>query len=100
MESIERVSCVGDMSQSTECSNYYCAVCRGLLSGKFKKGVVPDPSGSRIGWVDANANSRINQAHPSFALYAEKDSFWSLLDSMEAIADSVGWSECSFHFLC
>ena len=36
--------------------------------------------------------SRVSQAHPSLATYAQKESFWHLLDTMQAVATSA---QCS-----
>ncbi len=60
------------------------------MTGKFKRGEVPDSNTSRIGWVEANSSNRGNQSHPVFSQYSHKDSFWSLLDAMQDIATSEG----------
>ena len=70
-----------------------CCILRGLLTGKFKRGQVPDAKDSRIGWVEENKGARINQSHPSLAEYADKESFWALLDTMEKIGSDTG--ECT-----
>ena len=63
---------------------------RGLLTGKFERGVMPDdPSSSRVAWVVAE-QSRTNQSHPSLSMYADKDEFWELLDAMKKIATAHG----------
>lgn len=64
-------------------------VCRGLLTGKFKRGEVPDPATSRVGWTTAQKKFA-SQSHPSLADYADSDTFWSLLSSMEDIASATG----------
>lgn len=74
-----------------KCQNSLSDFClSGLLSGKFKRGEVPDPSGSRIGWVKQDEENRSNQSHPSLAQYADKESFWCLLDTMQSIAQATG----------
>ena len=51
---------------------------------------MPDPAGSRVGWVEQDKAKRTTQASPSLAQYADKESFWSLLECMEAIASATG----------
>lgn len=62
--------------------------CRGLLTGKYERGIVPsDPNSSRIAWVEADKSSRSNQSHPSLTQYADKDEYWELIKAMKEIAD-------------
>lgn len=61
----------------------------GLLSGKYKRGVKPDAE-SRVGWVEGDKKKRTTQASPSLSDYADKESFWALLEAMEAIANATG----------
>ena len=64
---------------------------RGLLTGKFERGVFPsDPSTSRVAWVEANEQGRTNQSHPSLSKYSKDENFWMLLDNMKIIAKSHG----------
>ena len=68
---------------------------RGLLTGKFHRGQPPpDPSSSRVAWVEADKQSRTNQSHPNLSEYADKEQFWELLDVMRQIADSHGKRGC------
>ena len=66
----------------------YCS--SGLLSGKFKRGETPDPSDSRVGWVEQDKGKRVTQASPSLSQYADKEDFWELLGCMETIAKETG----------
>ena len=71
---------------------------RGLLTGKFKRGLTPrDPTSSRVAWVEADRSSRKNQSHPSFSEYGDKDEFWKLQDTLEAIAKNHGTKHCTLH---
>ena len=54
---------------------------------------MPDSS-SRVGWVEQDKEKRKNQAQPSLAQYADKESFWELLDAMQAIATETGTCVC------
>lgn len=54
---------------------------------------MPD-AGSRIGWVEEDRGKRVTQASPSLAQYADKDSFWCLLETMESIAKATGMLSC------
>ena len=71
------------------CVHVHVCTCRGLLTGKFKRGEVPDPATSRVGWTTAQKKFA-SQSHPSLADYADSDMFWSLLSSMEDIASATG----------
>ena len=74
----------------------YTHTFRGLLTGKFHRGQPPpDPSSSRVAWVEADKQSRTNQSHPNLSEYADKEQFWELLDVMRQIADSHGKRQCS-----
>jgi len=62
---------------------------RGLLTGKFQRGQPPpDPSSSRVAWVEADQQSRTNQSHPSLSQYGGNEQFWDLLDAMRRVAEA------------
>lgn len=66
---------------------------RGLLTGKFERGVsLDDPNSSRVAWVEAE-QSRTNQSHPSLSKYADKEQFWQLQDTLKQIAEIHGKQE-------
>ena len=51
---------------------------------------------SRVGWVEGDKKKRTTQASPSFSDYADKESFWALLDAMETIAKATGLNKDAF----
>lgn len=69
---------------------------RGLLAGKFERGVKPDdPNSSRVAWVEADSQSRTNQSHPSLSQYSDDDQYWDLIQKMKEIAASHGIFHCA-----
>lgn len=67
---------------------------RGMLTGKFKRNVVPDEKGSRAGYLDAmKKQGKIYFSH--WEDVAHQDSFWTLMDLIKNIAKKHGMVEHS-----
>jgi aryl-alcohol dehydrogenase-like predicted oxidoreductase len=60
----------------------------GLLTGKFERGVIPDPSSSRVAWVSADSKDRTNQSHPSLSQYSDSEQYWDLIKKMKEISEA------------
>lgn len=60
----------------------------GWLSGKFKRGVVPDTA-SRVGQVEAGTVKRL-QSNPSYSEFADSEKIWAILARLEEIALAHG----------
>ncbi|KAL3847197.1 hypothetical protein ACJMK2_018120 [Sinanodonta woodiana] len=63
----------------------------GLLTGKFKRGEIPDKTKSRIGFIHTD-ETRALMCAPAWSNYAENEVYWNLLDVMEKIAVARGKS--------
>lgn len=55
----------------------------GLLTGKFKRGDVPDPGSSRIGYMlSKNAFGQLG----AWTTYSESDQYWEIIDLLKDIS--------------
>ena len=62
---------------------------RGMLTGKYKRGVRPNPKEGRIGVV-AQDESKAMQIAPAWSQYDQNDEYWKLVEGMEKIAKDTG----------
>ncbi|KAJ8310894.1 hypothetical protein KUTeg_012759 [Tegillarca granosa] len=61
----------------------------GVLTGKFKRGEKLDTEKSRIGFISKD-ESKAMQAAPAWSQYADKESYWKLIEYMDQIAKNHG----------
>ena len=92
------VACTHPPSSSPPPTHTQTHTCSGLLTGKFSRGETPSPDSSRLGWVEEKKQSRANQSHPSLSEYAEKESYWQLMDAMKKIANKHGKLDLHLEF--
>ena len=62
---------------------------RGLLTGKFKRGVTPEKDKSRIGFIH-QYESKALECAPAWSKYIDNDFYWNLMDKLDTIAKKQG----------
>lgn len=61
----------------------------GVLTGKYKRGVRPDPNSGRIGYTNHHEIKGV-WSSPYWGIYEENEAYWTLMDLMEKIAGNHG----------
>ena len=62
-------------------------VCRGWLTGKYKRAEAP-PKGSRVEWTTANNLRSISG--PAKEYYENDEQCWKVLDTLDAVSKETG----------
>lgn len=64
---------------------------RGILTGKFKRNEIPDPKGSRVGFIHAD-ESKATTGFPAWNTYRDNEKYWQLMELIKSIGDKHGMS--------
>ncbi|KAJ8303818.1 hypothetical protein KUTeg_018611 [Tegillarca granosa] len=62
----------------------------GLLTGKYKRGEVPDPNTTRIGHVAKDEKRLIQLSAPAWSSYSDNDNYWKIIDKLSSISKKHG----------